>query len=86
MYQSLELKNIELEYSNAELKSFTHIASHDLQEPLRKIQIFSKRILEAETFSENARDYFNRIISSSERMQNLIVSLLELSTADRSEL
>ena len=86
MNLSLEQKNIELENSNAELKSFTHIASHDLQEPLRKIQIFSKRILETDKFSGQAQDYFNRIILSSERMQNLIISLLEFSTADRSEL
>ena len=85
MNQSLELKNIELENTNAELKSFTHIASHDLQEPLRKIQMFSKRIIETEMFTDKTLDSFNRIISSSERMQNLIISLLNFSTNDNTE-
>ncbi|MEO5599999.1 MAG: PAS domain-containing protein [Cyclobacteriaceae bacterium] len=77
MNQTLELKNFELENANAELKSFTYIASHDLQELLRKIQMFSKRIIEVEIFSDKTQDYFNRIIASSERMQDLIVSLLD---------
>ena len=83
--RALELKNIELENTNAELKSFSHIASHDLQEPLRKIQMFSKRIIETEMFTDKAHDYFNRIISASERMQNLIISLLNFSTTDNTD-
>ncbi|MEO7210790.1 MAG: PAS domain-containing protein, partial [Chitinophagaceae bacterium] len=75
----LQEKNLELELSNAELKSFSYIASHDLKEPLRKIQAFSKLIIDTETFSDKTQDYFNRIISSGERMQNLIDSLLDFS-------
>jgi len=77
--EDLRTKNLELEFTNAELASFTYIASHDLQEPLRKIQTFSKRIVEVEKFSEQTQDYFNRIIASSERMQSLIISLLDFS-------
>jgi len=82
----LEEKNIQLKLANAELASFSYIASHDLKEPLRKIQTFTKRILETETFSDNTLDYFNRIISSAERMQNLIGSLLDFSIVNSTEL
>ena len=86
MNEALELKNTELENANTELNSFTYIASHDLQEPLRKIQAFSKRIIEAETLSSKSTDYFGRIIAAGERMQNLILALLDFSRADRAEL
>jgi len=72
-------KNVQLEYANAELSSFNYIASHDLQEPLRKIQLFSKQIIAQENFSDRTKDYLNRIIAAGERMQNLIISLLDFS-------
>ncbi|CAN5469862.1 hypothetical protein BH11BAC3_BH11BAC3_27800 [soil metagenome] len=77
----LHNKNIELERTNAELESFNYIASHDLQEPLRKIQAFSQRILskEGENFSSLSLDYFGRIQSAAARMQNLIQALLSYS-------
>ena len=82
----LKTKNLALENANAELESFNYIASHDLQEPLRKIQLFSKQIIAAEKFSGKTADYFNRIIAASERMQNLIVSLLDFSRISATEL
>ncbi|MEO6132538.1 MAG: PAS domain S-box protein [Saprospiraceae bacterium] len=84
--QTLELKNKELEYSNDELASFSYVASHDLQEPLRKIQAFGSRIIETEKLSDKSQDYFNRIIAAGERMQNLIVSLLAFSRTNTTEL
>jgi PAS domain S-box-containing protein len=81
-YQNnLEEKNLALTQSNEELASFAYIASHDLQEPLRKIQIFSTRIMEKaqSSFSMEVKDYFDRIIGSAKRMQNLIRALLEYS-------
>lgn len=82
----LAAKNLELENINRELASFSYVASHDLKEPLRKIQAFSKRILDIETFSDKTQDYFQRIISAAERMQNLIESLLEFSKSNNTEL
>lgn len=77
----LQAKNLELERSNLELESFNYIASHDLQEPLRKIQAFSQRIIskDGNSFSEFTRDYFGRIHSAAQRMQNLIEALLSYS-------
>lgn len=80
-------KNIELETSNKELQAFNYVASHDLQEPLRKIETFISRI-EIEDFSHlssNGKKYFNRIKISSERMRNLIDDLLQFSKTNTSE-
>ena len=84
----LEIKNLELLRSNTELASFTYIASHDLQEPLRKIQTFANRILDKEdnTLSENMMQYFQRIVGASKRMQDLIDALLTYSRTNTSEI
>lgn len=78
---SLEDRNVDLQKRNEELSSFAYVASHDLQEPLRKIQIFSKRIMESE--SENltpaGKSYFDRMKNAAERMQMLIEDLLAYS-------
>ncbi len=84
--EELQTANLTLENSNSELASFNYIASHDLQEPLRKIQTFGRRIIETENFSDKTQDYFNRIIAAGERMQNLIISLLDFSHANNTEL
>ncbi|WP_306351010.1 CHASE3 domain-containing protein [Flavobacterium sp. '19STA2R22 D10 B1'] len=83
----LKQKNRELESSNAELASFNHIASHDLQEPLRKIQMFVSRIKDKDqkNFSESGREYFERIQSSANRMQTLINDLLMYSRTGKRE-
>lgn len=77
----LEQKNLELERINKELASFAYVSSHDLQEPLRKIQTFAGRILDTdyENLSEAGRDYFNRMNSSANRMQRLILDILDYS-------
>ena len=79
--RELEQKNIELAQNNSELSSFTYIASHDLQEPLRKIQTFCNLINAGsnEELPTVTRDYFQRILKASTRMQNLISSLLNYS-------
>ncbi|MEO5675336.1 MAG: ATP-binding protein [Chitinophagales bacterium] len=86
--KQLQEKNLELQRSNTELASFSYIASHDLQEPLRKIQTFSNRILDKdfENLSVKTRDYFQRIIAASTRMQSLIEALLNYSRTNTSEI
>jgi two-component system CheB/CheR fusion protein len=73
--------NRELEHNNRELASFSYIASHDLQEPLRKISTFSTLVLENEenNLSESGRMYMDRIGVSANRMQQLIDDLLAYS-------
>ncbi|MCD0473347.1 CHASE3 domain-containing protein [Flavobacterium sp. EDS] len=71
-------RNKELEKSNKELASFNHVASHDLQEPLRKIQTFISRISDDDmnSLSENGRGYILKIGASAKRMRILIDDLL----------
>lgn len=79
--QELLIKNEELEIKNKELESFTFISSHDLQEPLRKIQTFASKILDNEfkNLSDKGKDYFKRMRSAASRMQRLIDDLLDFS-------
>ena len=83
----LEQKNFELERMNKELASFAYVSSHDLQEPLRKIQTFSSRILETDYkfLSEQGKDYFNRLNSSANRMQQLILDILDYSKVNTTD-
>jgi signal transduction histidine kinase/CHASE3 domain sensor protein len=83
----LEERNRELEQSNKELASFNHIASHDLQEPLRKIQTFISRISEKESLNltETGKEYFAKIQTSVFRIRNLIDDLLQFSRTTRTE-
>lgn len=73
--------NLELKNRNHELESFNRVASHDLQEPLRKIQLFSLRIqdTEAKNFSNKSAEYFGKVIKAVNRMQSLIDNLLAYS-------
>lgn len=77
----LELQAKELARSNQELQDFAYIASHDLQEPLRKVIAFGERLREKEAanLSERGHDYLIRMENSAQRMSNLIDSLLEYS-------
>lgn len=78
---ALEEKNKSLIAINAELESFNQIVSHDLQEPLRKIQMFISRIYETEaaSISDKGREYFEKIRLSANRMQNLMIDLVNYS-------
>ncbi len=74
-------QRIELTASNAELEQFAYVASHDLQEPLRKIQAFSDRIIAKynDILPPQGQDYLVRMQSAASRMQILIHDLLDLS-------
>jgi light-regulated signal transduction histidine kinase (bacteriophytochrome) len=84
---ALEERNRELEQSNKELASFNHIASHDLQEPLRKIQTFISRLSEKESLnlSESGKEYLSKIQTSLIRMRGLIDDLLQFSRTRKNE-
>ncbi|WP_293098688.1 PAS domain S-box protein [Moorena sp. SIOASIH] len=71
----------ELARSNAELQQFAYVASHDLQEPLRKIQAFGDRLQTKyhEQLTEQGQDYLKRMQNAAGRMQVLINDLLSLS-------
>ncbi|MBC7524650.1 MAG: PAS domain-containing protein, partial [Flavobacterium sp.] len=84
--KKLDKNIIELENANVELKSFSYIASHDLQEPLRIIRMFIQRIAQMERFSDKTVTYFNYITDATERMRNLIISLIDFSRLDKTDL
>lgn len=83
----LESTNINLIKINIELQSFVYVSSHDLQEPLRKIQTFISRLYETEEmkFTENAKTYFERINEAAKRMRALIQDLLAYSRTNAAD-
>lgn len=71
----------ELKRSNAELQEFAYAASHDLQEPLRKIQAFGERLNNKynEALDDTGRHYLERMVDAATRMRRLIDDLLSYS-------
>jgi len=84
---ALEERNRELEQSIKELESFNRVASHDLQEPLRKIQTFISRLSEKDKalVSESGKEYLTKIETSANRMRILIDDLLLFSRTNKAE-
>jgi PAS domain S-box-containing protein len=79
--RQLRSYTFKLEQSNRELQEFAYVASHDLQEPLRKVQAFGDRLEKkcADALSDEGRDYVARMKNAAGRMQNLINDLLTFS-------
>jgi light-regulated signal transduction histidine kinase (bacteriophytochrome) len=78
--QIYEMKSI-----NKKLEAYSYTISHDLKEPIRSIRTFAEFIKEdyADTFNDEAKDYFDRIIRASTRMAKMIEDLLILSRVGR---
>ncbi|HSB93341.1 MAG TPA: PAS domain-containing protein, partial [Flavitalea sp.] len=83
--ESLRKKIAELDRSNKDLEEFAYIASHDLQEPLRKITAFSERLKEkaATELSDDSMIYLDRMLIGAANMRLLIDNLLEFSRTSR---
>jgi len=85
--QELENKLRDLARSNNNLEQFAYVASHDLQEPLRKIRAFGDRLFlkYSEVLDDTGQDYLNRMQNAAGRMQILIEDLLKFSRLARLE-
>lgn len=86
-YRILEERNQELERNNKELSAFNYVASHDLQEPLRKIQTFLSRLEDKEydKLTDSGKLYIDRINNASSRMRLLIDDLLQFSRTNKTD-
>jgi PAS domain S-box-containing protein len=82
--EKLKLYSDKLERSNRELQDFAQVASHDLQEPLRKILSFGDRLKTkaGESIDADSRDYLQRMCNAAARMQSLITDLMAFSRVE----
>ena len=78
---TIKLANKHLERSNAELEQFAYVASHDLQEPLRKVSSFCDLLVSeyGDRFDEEGRQYLSFVVDGAHRMRTLIQDLLNYS-------
>ncbi|HKR05753.1 MAG TPA: ATP-binding protein [Bacteroidia bacterium] len=83
--EKLETVNTELLKSNRDLEQFAYVASHDLQEPLRKIQTFTQLMGDSFYDEEKQKNYHKKIAQAASRMQNLIQDVLNFSRISKTE-
>jgi signal transduction histidine kinase len=83
----LKLRSADLERSNQELEKFAYISSHDLQEPLRTITSYIQLLQEKmkDKLDDESIDFMNFVVGASQRMRNIIVSLLQYSRVNREQ-
>ena len=83
----LEFSNFQLAQSNFDLLQFASVASHDLKEPLRKIQVFGTLLRQRaiQKLDESESNYLDKIVKSSHRMQTLIEDILTLSRLSKND-
>ena len=74
-----------IEFRNKQLEEYAYVASHDLQEPLRKIQVFSEMLLDSIDDKDEVLRYINKIAASADRMTNLIKDVLKYSQVSNTE-
>lgn len=81
LYQSLEIRAFELATSNAELKRFAYVATHDLQEPLRLVSSFMQLLKKKyeKQLDEQANGYIKYAVEGANHMKKLLLDLLEFS-------
>ena len=84
--EELEAANKQLRLINEELQQFAYVSSHDLQEPLRKIRIFSNLLSQTVERNSGVDKHLSKIYSAAERMSGLIQSLLEYSRVSNATL
>jgi PAS domain S-box-containing protein len=83
--ERLALANAELSRKNKELDEFTHVVSHDIQEPLRTLIAFSCFLMrdQADKLDESGKEYVRYLVEASKRLRSLIQDLLALSRAGK---
>jgi signal transduction histidine kinase len=84
-HKQMQESNLQLRTYNEQLEQFTYAASHDMQEPLRKIQVFSSMLIEKNhaQLDEQGMNFLNRINQSTERMNSILQDLLRYSRETR---
>ena len=86
--EALKQSNAELAVANSDLEAFSYAVSHDLRAPLRAIEGFTTAIIEdhGASLNESAKDHFNRVVSASRRMSQLIDAMLNMARLTKGEM